>query len=228
VAMAAQWLEAGLIDAAVVGGVDSLCLTTLRGFQALDLISREPCRPCAVDRSGISLGEAAALMLIERAPTGHDGQVALIGYGCSNDAHHMSAPHPEGFGAKLAMARALEKAQLDPGQIDYVNLHGTGTRFNDAAEDLAVHAIFGNRPPCSSTKAWSGHTLGTAGALEAIFSLLSIREGLLPGCLNVSTLDPELRCNVITANSRTPVRRVLSNSFGFGGNNCSLVFGVTA
>jgi 3-oxoacyl-[acyl-carrier-protein] synthase-1 len=224
-ATAAQWLEAGVVDAAVVGGVDSLCLTTLRGFQALELIAREPCRPCGAERSGISLGEASALMLIERAPRADHGQIALLGYGCSNDAHHMSAPHPEGLGAKLAMTRALEQAGLTPAQIDYVNLHGTGTRFNDAAEDLAVHAIFGDRTPCSSTKAWSGHTLGTAGALEAIISLLCIREGLLPGCLNISAVDPDLRCNVLTENRRAPVHRVLSNSFGFGGNNCSLIFG---
>jgi 3-oxoacyl-[acyl-carrier-protein] synthase-1 len=222
---AAQWLDAGLIDAAVVGGIDSLCLTTLRGFQALELISREPCRPCDAERSGISLGEAAALMLVERASGADHGQPALLGYGCSNDAHHMSAPHPEGLGAKLAMARALEKAELNAGHIDYINLHGTGTRFNDAAEDLAVHAVFGKRPPCSSTKGWSGHTLGTAGALEAVIALLCIREGLLPGCLNVSALDSDLQCNVITENRRAPVRRVLSNSFGFGGNNCSLILG---
>jgi 3-oxoacyl-[acyl-carrier-protein] synthase-1 len=123
------------------------------------------------------------------------------------------------------MTRALAQAGLTPGQIDYINLHGTGTRFNDAAEDMAVHAIFGDRPPCSSTKGWSGHTLGSAGALEAIISLLCIREGLLPGCVNVSILDPELRCNVITENRRVPVRHVLSNSFGFGGNNCSLILG---
>jgi 3-oxoacyl-[acyl-carrier-protein] synthase-1 len=226
IATAGQWIDAGLIDAAVVGGVDSLCLTTLRGFQALELISREPCRPCDAERTGISLGEAAALMLIERAPRTGGGGMALLGSGCSNDAHHMSAPHPEGLGARLAMTRALEQARLTPEQIDYINLHGTGTRFNDAAEDLAVRAVFGDRPPCSSTKAWSGHTLGTAGALEAVISLLCIREGLMPGCLNVSALDPELRSNIITENRRAPVHRVLSNSFGFGGNNCSLILGV--
>jgi 3-oxoacyl-[acyl-carrier-protein] synthase-1 len=227
-ATAAQWIDAGVIDAAVAGGVDSLCLTTLRGFQALELISQEPCRPCDAERNGISLGEAAALMLIERAPRARSGDIALLGYGCSNDAHHMSAPHPEGLGARLAMERALNHAGLKPEQIDYINLHGTGTRFNDAAEDLAVHAIFGDRPACSSTKGWSGHTLGTAGALEAIISLLCIREELLPGCLNVSTLDPDLRSNVITANRPAAVRRVLSNSFGFGGNNCSLILGLAA
>jgi 3-oxoacyl-[acyl-carrier-protein] synthase-1 len=222
---ASEWLEAGLIDAAVVGGIDSLCLTTLRGFQSLELLSPEPCQPCGADRKGLSLGEAAALFLLEREPQATTGQIGLLGYGSSNDAHHMSTPHPEGVGAQLAMTQALARADLAPDDIDYVNLHGTGTPFNDAVEDLAVHAVLGDRPPCSSTKGWSGHTLGTAGALEAAIAMLCIRDGLLPGCLNLTTVDPRLRCNVLSANRRAPVRRVLSNSFGFGGNNCCLVLG---
>jgi 3-oxoacyl-[acyl-carrier-protein] synthase I len=225
---AAQWLDAGLIDAALVGGIDSLCLTTLGGFQALELISPGPCRPCAADRDGISIGEAAALVLLERAATAAPGSIGLLGYGCSNDAHHMSTPHPEGLGAQLAMTQALAHAALRPADIDYVNLHGTGTQFNDAAEDIAVHAVFGERPPCSSTKGWSGHTLGTAGALEAVIAALCIREGLAPGCINLTARDPRLRCNVLTENRRGEVRRVVSNSFGFGGNNCSLIVGALA
>jgi 3-oxoacyl-[acyl-carrier-protein] synthase-1 len=222
---AAQWLEADLIDAAIVGGSDSLCLTTLGGFRALELISPEPCRPCAADRNGISIGEAAALILVERASAAAPGAIGLLGYGCSNDAHHMSTPHPEGLGARLAMAQALDQARLRPEDIDYVNLHGTGTPFNDATEDIAVHAIFGDRPPCSSTKGWSGHTLGTAGALEAVIAALCVREGLLPGCINLTRADPDLRCNILTENRCAAVRRVLSNSFGFGGNNASLIVG---
>jgi len=225
VATASDWLEAGLIDAAVVGGIDSLCLTTLRGFQSLELLSPEPCQPCGTDRKGLSIGEAAALLLVERPSSATAGHIGLLGHGCSNDAHHMSTPHPEGLGARLAMTQALERARLAPADIDYVNLHGTGTPFNDAVEDLAVHAVLGERPPCSSTKGWSGHTLGTAGALEAVIALLCIRLGLLPGCLNLKTVDPRLRCNVLSENRRASVRRVLSNSFGFGGNNCCLVFG---
>lgn len=225
-AAAAQWLEAGLVDAVVAGGVDSLCLTTLRGFQALELISAEPCQPCGAARGGISIGEAAAFVLLERATSDvASGAIGLLGYGCSNDAHHMSTPHPEGLGARLAMTRALEQAALAPDAIDYVNLHGTGTQFNDAVEDMAVHAIFGARTPCSSTKGWSGHSLGSAGALEAVIAALCIREGLLPGCINLTSLDPQLRCNVITETQRGPIRRILSNSFGFGGNNCSLIIG---
>jgi 3-oxoacyl-[acyl-carrier-protein] synthase-1 len=225
VATAADWLEAGLIDAAVVGGIDSLCLTTLRGFQSLELLSPEPCQPCGLDRKGLSLGEAAALLLVERASPATAGRIGLLGHASSNDAHHMSTPHPEGLGARLAMTQALARARRAPADIDYVNLHGTGTPFNDAVEDLAVHAVLGDRPPCSSTKGWSGHTLGTAGALEAVIALLCIREGLLPGCLNLQTVDPQLRCNVLSENRRAPVRHVLSNSFGFGGNNCCLVLG---
>jgi 3-oxoacyl-[acyl-carrier-protein] synthase-1 len=225
---ASEWLEAGLIDAAIVGGIDSLCLTTLRGFQSLELLSPEPCQPCGADRKGLSLGEAAALLLIERPSPATAGGTGLLGHGSSSDAHHMSTPHPEGVGARLAMTLALERARLSPADIDYVNLHGTGTPFNDAVEDLAVHAVLGDRPPCSSTKGWSGHTLGTAGALEAVIALLCIREGLLPGCLNLRAVDPALRCNVLSENRRAPVRHVLSNSFGFGGNNCCLVFGPLA
>lgn len=224
-ALAADWIEAGLVDAAVVGGADSLCRTTLRGFQSLDLVSPEPCRPCGADRKGISIGEAAAFFLVERvAPAGHDG-LALLGCGASCDAHHMSTPHPEGVGARLAMTRALESAGLAPDAIDYVNFHGTGTPFNDTVEDLAVHAVLGDRVPCSSTKGWTGHTLGTAGAIEAVVAAIAIREGLLPGCLGLAAVDPALRCHILADNQPMPVRRVLSNSFGFGGNNCTLILG---
>jgi 3-oxoacyl-[acyl-carrier-protein] synthase-1 len=226
IATAADWLEAGMVDAVVAGGADSLCLTTLRGFHALELLAPEPCQPCGADRKGISIGEAAAFVLLERHRPEIADAVGLLGYGCSNDAHHMSTPQPEGLGAKLAMTRALECARLAPAEIDYVNFHGTGTPFNDSVEDLAVYATLGERPPCSSTKGWTGHTLGTAGALEAIIACLSVRHGFLPGCINVQRLDPQLRTNVILENRSAPVRRVLSNSFGFGGNNCCLAIGM--
>jgi 3-oxoacyl-[acyl-carrier-protein] synthase-1 len=224
-ATATDWLEAGIIDAAVAGGADSLCLTTLRGFHALDLLSPGPCQPCDAERKGISIGEAAAFFLLERRAAVGPDAVGLLGYGCSNDAHHMSTPEPEGIGAQLAMTRALASAGLAPADIDYVNFHGTGTAFNDAVEDLAVHAVLGAATPCSSTKGWTGHTLGTAGAIEAIIAVLAVRHGLIPGCLNVARLDPQLRTNVVQENLSRPVARVLSNSFGFGGNNCCLAIG---
>ena len=217
-------IESGVCDAAVVGGVDSLCRMTLLGFAALDLVSDAPCRPCDADRQGISIGEAAGFALLERGGRG----VALLGYGATSDGYHMSSPHPEGIGAIGAMRGALDRAGLASDMVDYVNLHGTGTRANDAMEDRAVHEVFGaDGPPCSSTKGWSGHTHGACGVLEAVIAGLCIRHGFVPGCLGVERLDPAFRANVATENASRPVRRVLSNSFGFGGINCSLIFGLT-
>jgi 3-oxoacyl-[acyl-carrier-protein] synthase-1 len=224
-ASAARLIDAGLIDAAVVGGVDTLCLTTLYGFNSLELLSAEPCRPYDAQRGGISIGEAAAFFLLER-----DGNAAtaLLGYGESSDAHHMSAPHPDGAGAQRAMRSALDRAGLDAGGIDYVNLHGTGTQSNDAAEDLAVVALFGERTPVNSTKGMTGHTLGAAGAVEAVMSALAIEEGRIPASPGTRDIDPALRARYEKLARSASIARVLSNSFGFGGSNCSLVLGRAA
>jgi 3-oxoacyl-[acyl-carrier-protein] synthase-1 len=223
---ARRMLEAGLIDAALVGGVDSLCLTTLYGFHSLQLSSPAPCRPFDVARDGISIGEGAALALLERAPDDLDGDsVLLLGVGESSDAYHMSAPHPEGLGARRAMRAALASAVLDPGDIDYINLHGTGTPSNDRSESHAVTSVFGPTTPCSSTKGATGHTLGAAGALEAVISALAVKNGFMPGGVHTSTIDPTLTALYIRDNRRASIRRVMSNSFGFGGTNCSLIFG---
>lgn len=223
-ASAQRALAAGLCDAAVVGGVDTLCLTTLYGFNALQLVAPEACRPADAERRGLSLGEAAGFALLHR----DDGAPGLLleGYGETNDAHHMSTPEPEGRGAREAMSEALRRAQLAPADIGYINLHGTGTVANDAAEDKAVVAMFGTATPCSSTKGWSGHTLGAAGILEAVFALLSLREGFLPRSLNTQRKDPQLESDIVLESRRAPLRHVLSNSFGFGGTNCSLVLGL--
>ncbi|MDE2089394.1 MAG: beta-ketoacyl-[acyl-carrier-protein] synthase family protein [Gammaproteobacteria bacterium] len=228
-ASAARLIEAGACDAAVVGGADSLCLTTLYGFASLELVSRRQCRPCDAQRDGLSIGEAAGFALLERsdAARGRDG-VALLGYGESSDAYHMSTPHPQGAGAALAMRRALASAGLQPADIDYINLHGTATRMNDSVEDRAVAQVFGTATPCSSTKGWTGHTLGAAGIVEAIIACLCIEHGFMPGSLNTRELDPAFSSRVLLGNRDQPVRRVLSNSFGFGGSNCSLVLGVPA
>ncbi len=221
---AARMIAAGRIDAAIVGGVDSLCLTTLYGFRSLELVSRRPAQPYGADRDGLSIGEAAAFALVER-DDGPDADVPrLVGFGESSDAHHMSSPHPEGLGARQAMAAALRSADVVPADVDYINLHGTATRNNDAAEDQAVFALFGRDVPVSSTKGATGHTLGAAGGCEAVIALLALREGLVPGGLNTTAVDPALRSDYRTANSRRPLRRALSNSFGFGGANCSLLF----
>ena len=226
-ASARRMMAAGLIDAAVVGGVDSLCLTTLYGFNSLGLLSSRACRPYDLARDGISIGEAAAFALLERVPEQLDEDaVLLLGVGESSDAHHMSSPHPDGLGARMAMQDALKMADLDAADIDYINLHGTATQSNDAAEAKAVSALFGAHTPCSSTKGATGHTLGAAGGLEAVICALALQHGLLPGGLNLQQLDPALALNYLQENREQTVKRVLSNSFGFGGTNCSLVFGL--
>ena len=220
---AARLIEAGLIDAAVVGGVDSMCLTTLHGFNSLELLSPQICRPWDAGRNGLSLGEAAAFALLERDNDSPQGW--LLGVGESNDGHHMSTPHPEGAGAIAAMQMALADASLAPADIDYINLHGTATPSNDSAEDRAVGQVFGSSTACSSTKGATGHTLGAAGGVEAVIALLALEHGFMPGGLNVQTLDPALHVNYLQHNRSATLRRVLSNSFGFGGSNASLVFG---
>jgi 3-oxoacyl-[acyl-carrier-protein] synthase-1 len=225
-ASAQRAIEAGLIDAALVGGVDSLCLTTLYGFHSLQLVSAAPCRPFDVARSGISLGEAAAFALLERAAQAPAADaVLLLGYGESSDAYHMSSPHPEGRGARVAMQKALAVAALTPEQIDYINFHGTGTPSNDESEARAVAAALGERVPGSSTKGATGHTLGAAGALEAVICALALREQLLPAGVNTKEVDPKLQVNYQLRSHPAPLRHVMSNSFGFGGSNCSLIFG---
>ena len=225
-ASAARQMQAGLIDAAVVGGADTLCLTTLYGFNSLQLLSAQPCRPYDRARDGISIGEAAAYFLMERedAAPGRDA-IRLLGFGESCDAYHMSAPHPEGLGARMAMEGALRSAGLAADAVDYVNLHGTGTPANDAAEDKAVTSLLGTDTPCSSTKGMTGHTLGAAGAIEALVAILAIEEGLIPGSPGTRDLDKELRARYEVAGRADRVDTAISNSFGFGGSNCSLVFG---
>ena len=223
---ARRMIEAGVIDAALVGGVDSLCLTTLYGFHSLQLTARGPCRPFAVDPDGISVGEGAAFALLEQpGPTASAASIALLGVGESSDAYHLSSPHPDGLGARLAMEAALVAASVEPVQVDYLNLHGTATPSNDRAESQAVVALFGARVPCSSTKGATGHTLGAAGAVEAVISSIALARGFTPGGINTTEVDPALGVHYLTATREAAPARVLSNSFGFGGTNCSLLFG---
>ena len=221
-AQAARAIAAGVCDAAVVGGVDSLALSTLYGFNALALLSHEPCRPFDADRDGISIGEAAGFALLERS---REAPVDLLGYGESCDAHHMSSPHPEGAGAAAAMRAALDCAALVPDDIDYINLHGTASRANDTTEDLAVASIFTRRSLAGSTKGWTGHALGAAGITEALVCAMALEDGWIPGTLNCRNVDPQIRSHIALEPSNLAPRHALSNSFGFGGNNCSLVLG---
>lgn len=220
---AARMLECGMIDAAIVGGVDSLCLTTLYGFNSLELLSPELCQPFGSSRKGISVSEAAGFALLTRDKPSTNHAVKVIGIGESSDAHHMSTPHPEGAGALSAMQQALDMAKREPHQVDYVNLHGTATRSNDAAEGFAIASLFGASVPCSSTKGHTGHALGAAGIIEAALSILAMEKGITPGGINTELLDSDLHVNYQLANLDHEPKIVLSNSFGFGGSNCSLL-----
>lgn len=228
-ASAARMLQAGLVDAVVVGGVDSLCLTTLYGFRSLGLMSEAPCRPFDAQRNGLSIGEAAAFALLERLPD-EEAQalpaesIVLRGYGETSDAYHMSAPHPEGAGARAAMQGALHMAGLRTQEVDYINLHGTATPANDVAEGMAVHALFGSDTVCSSSKGFTGHTLGAAGTVEAVVCALALVHQFIPGSVHTQTLDADIAVNYALQPRQQAVRHVLSNSFGFGGSNCSLLF----
>lgn len=224
-ASAERLLAAGLCDAVVVGGVDSLCQTTLYGFNALQLVSSDICRPGDARRNGLSIGEAAGFALVELAASASNSEVgfSVIGVGESADAYHMSSPHPEGQGAALAMQRALHAAKLTPGDIGYINLHGTATPANDAAEDQAVTAVFGTDIPVSSTKGWTGHTLGAAGIVEIGLTMLAMQTQWQPQSLHCDQLDPALQANILQQNQTQVYQYALSNSFGFGGSNCSVI-----
>jgi len=222
-ASAERLLRAGLVEAAIVGGVDSLCGSVLYGFNSLQLVSPDPCRPFDVARSGLSLGEAAGFALLEHV-TADKTAPRLVGYGESADAHHMSAPHPQGLGAQRALEDALARAELMPAAVDYINLHGTASKQNDEVEAALVARTFPAQTLASSTKGWTGHTLGAAGIVEAVIALLAIERGQVPGTLNAQTLDPACGPQIQINNHARDVRVALSNSFGFGGNNCCLAF----
>lgn len=224
--MARRYMQLGIIDAAVVGGVDSLCLTTMYGFHSLQLTSPVQCRPFDKHRDGISVGEAAAFALLEvMGDSNVPGTLALLGVGETSDAHHISSPHPEGAGARSAMQAALADAGLPASAVDYVNLHGTGTPSNDGAESKAVEGVLGTEVPCSSTKGYTGHTLGAAGALEIAICAIAVSDGFMPSGLNCTLIDPECRINYLRSLGDAGPRVALSNSLGFGGTNCSVVIG---
>jgi 3-oxoacyl-[acyl-carrier-protein] synthase-1 len=227
-ASAARWLQAGLVDAVVAGGVDALCGFTVAGFSALEAVSDVRCNPLSARRRGINLGEGAAFFLLTR----ETAAVRLAGWGESQDAHHMSAPDPTGQGAAMAMQQALQRADMQPQQVDYVNLHGTATQHNDAMESLAVHQVLGSTVPVSSTKPLTGHTLAAAGAVEAAMAWQLLQhnpQGLLPTHWWDEQHDPQLPALRLVQPGMAlgrPLRAVLSNSFAFGGSNCALLFTV--
>ncbi|MBP6166902.1 MAG: beta-ketoacyl-[acyl-carrier-protein] synthase family protein [Aeromonas sp.] len=220
-----RMLAAGLVDAVLVGGADSLCGLTLNGFDSLESLSGTLCQPFDNGRQGINIGEGAALFLLSRQPA----PLALLGVGESSDAWHISAPHPDGVGAEAAMGMALAQAGLTPEQVGYINLHGTATRLNDAMESQAVYRLFGDRVPCSSTKPLTGHVLGAAGAIEAALACLLLERALPLPPQRVMTGDPALApIRLVSGTTPLATPRILSNSFAFGGNNVSLLFGKSA
>lgn len=221
-ATAQRLIAAGIVDAALVGGVDSLCRMTLQGFFGLGVLSTTPCRPFGEGRQGINIGEGAAFQLLEREGA---TDIFLLGAGESSDAHHMSSPHPEGRGAQEAMRRAIEQAGVTVDDVDHLNAHGTATPLNDAAEAIATHALFGRRIPVTSTKGFTGHLLGAAAATEATFAIHAILEGRMPPTLGCDPQDPALQVSVVKETTPARLERVLSNSFAFGGSNVSLLFG---
>lgn len=226
-AVAERWLRVGVADAVVVAGVDALGGSLLHGFHALQVLSREPCRPFDASRGGVSIGEAAAFVLLARDATA----LRLRGHGESNDAHHMSAPHPQGMGAERALDDALARAGLDAAAVDFVNLHGTGSAANDAVEAALATRRYAATVHACATKGLSGHTMGAAGLLEAVICLLALQRGVLAGSAPTQTPDPALgdgfACRWQALPARRRIATAVSHSFGFGGNNCVLVFGTS-
>jgi 3-oxoacyl-[acyl-carrier-protein] synthase II len=231
IALAADLVRDGVVPLAVAGGVDALTRICFMGFNALKLLDPEPCRPFDRDRKGMSIGEAAAFLVLEdadrcRARGGRE-LATLLGAGISTDAHHVTSPQPEGEGMARAMTLALGDAGIDARAVDYVNAHGTGTLTNDRTEALALSRVFGaGGVPISSTKSLVGHTMAAAGSLEAVATILALQHGLIPPTANVTQVDPEIPFDCVPGRARpAPLEVALSNSFGFGGQNVSLIFG---
>ena len=227
IAVGLQMLRSGQARSVLVGGVDSISRLTYFGFHSLQLVDRNGCKPLDINRQGMAVAEGAGMLLLtsEKTKTAH---AELLGAGLSCDAYHPAAPHPEGQGAFIAMQKALLDAGLSPEDIDYINLHGTGTPDNDLAESRAVNRLFPVQPPLSSIKGASGHSLAAAGAIEAVVSTIAVSHELLPANTSLQTVDPELHLEPLLEPERSPVKAVLTNSFGFGGNNGSLVIGKTS
>ncbi|NOQ14405.1 MAG: beta-ketoacyl-ACP synthase [Methyloprofundus sp.] len=224
IAAGQRLINTGVCDAVLVGGVDTLCRLTLRGFRSLELVSSQPCTPMDKNRKGISIGEAAGLLLLEKCHADNASAMKVLSVGESSDAHHMSTPHPEGKGAALAMTNALQLAGIQAGEIDYLNLHATATKINDSVESRAVFSVFADTVPCSGNKGITGHTLGAAGALETIIVLAALQQQFIPGTQGLKELDEDCQCQVIQEPLQTQGMQIaMSNSFGFGGNNASVI-----
>ncbi len=225
IAAGQRLINYNVCDAVLVGGVDTLCRLTLRGFNSLELVSSDFCRPMDKNRSGINIGEGAGLLLLQKPATQYRHLPHVLSVGESSDAYHMSSPHPEGKGAVAAMSNALNLAGLKSDDVDYINLHATATPINDQVEAKAVYEVFNDSVPCSGSKGITGHTLGAAGAIEAIVALLALQHQMIPGTCGLQEIDNDFRCHIIKDSlPDQPLQTVMSNSFGFGGNNASMIF----
>jgi 3-oxoacyl-(acyl-carrier-protein) synthase len=229
IATAAELILAGEADVMLAGGADSLSRMTWGGFHSLLLVDSAGCRPFDANRAGMSLGEGAAMLVLESEETarlrGANILARLTGWGASCDAHHATAPHPEGAGALAAMQSALRRGDLEPAAIDYINAHGTGTRDNDLAESKALKTLFQERvPPVSSTKRFFGHSLAASGAIEAVICVEALRRQQLLPNPGFTTVDPAIGIEPVTTLTPASLTHVMSNSFGFGGNNAALIF----
>lgn len=219
-ASARRLIRSGICDAVIAGGVDTLCKLTVQGFSSLEAVSEEQCNPFSANRKGINIGEAAALFIVSKETS----EIELAGVGESSDAYHISAPDPSGQGAINCMTAALNDAKVSASEINYINLHGTATELNDQMEAKAVAEVFGSHTPCSSTKPFTGHTLGAAGALEAAICWLALQENMIPRHLWDNCQDNKLpKINLSNTEQKRTLHYALSNSFAFGGNNISLI-----
>lgn len=221
-------IRAGLHDRVLAGGYDAISELVFVGFDSLQAATAEKVRPFDAKRSGLVLGEGAAVLFLEEWESARRRGALILaeitGYGIATDNHHLTQPHPSGIGPRLAMERALADARRLPEEISYINAHGTATTFNDATEGAAIAQLFGDRIPVSSTKSMMGHSLGAAGAIEAVFSILALEHRFLPPNINYETPDAAWRIQVVANEAReAPVARVISNSFGFGGTNASIL-----
>ena len=222
-------IRQGLLDIVIAGGTDALSRFTLNGFSSLMILDRQPCQPFDEGRRGLNMGEGAGYIVLEANDNPGIGNKEifgeLIGYANTNDAYHQTASSPDAKGAVMAMMQTMQMGKIPPGEIDYINAHGTGTPNNDLTEETAISKIFGNKiPPFSSTKSFTGHTLAAAGGIEAVISLLAIKHGVIFPNLRYQTRMKEFEFSPVTELKKQKLNNVLTNSFGFGGNNSSLLF----
>ena len=227
IGIAASWIRAGLCDIAIAGGADEMCTVPLSGFGVLGILAPAPCRPFDGERVGLNLGEGAGVLVLEaessRSARGRDLQLSLAGYGAALDAHHLTAPHPDGLGLEAAIRQALTNAQVDPSEVAFINAHGTATPDNDRVEARTLGRVFGPEVRFLSTKRHTGHTLGAAGGLEAAFTALALLDGEIPASAGFETVDPEIGSSPLRRRTKLDRSYALSTSLAFGGNNAALL-----